>query len=89
MTCKVISRLPSDIPICDIKLGEIGVITDWGGSARYNGKIVQRHRDGIICFGDYAGCIWSDIFDNENYRVRLLRPGDMIEVGEFNIESSN
>lgn len=80
----------NDVTIPEMKDGEIGVITQWYGTARYDGQIVQMYRGSKLCnkdilivIGGTAGDCWT-LFDGvgADCRVRILPPGTLLEIME-------
>lgn len=83
MGVKLVRALPGDICAQDMKDGEIGVITRWV----YNdviGHIVQRRNDSLISVGHTEDCDWNNLLASgqirEDCRVRLLQPGETLEI---------
>lgn len=65
------------IPVCEMQQGQIGVITNSEGVGAYVGVIVVRAFHSIQCVG-----ISTHFCDrrNEDFRVRILQPGEQIEI---------
>ena len=75
-------RLPG-IPVDRMKDGQIGVITLWEGHPDVLGRVVQRNGSNLISIGKSSGCGWANVLqaaDNSGRRVRLLEPGERIEI---------
>ena len=71
-------RRDETIPVREMKDGQIGQITEWGGSTgRYGGTVVQRWGAKIVTLGASGG--W-DLFTGDTYRVRILLDGTRLEV---------
>lgn len=73
------------IPVRKMKDGEIGVIVEWS-ILEYLGRIVQRYKNHLLTVGGDPGSGWGEIFDKNgigdfsNCRVRILQPGELIEI---------
>jgi len=71
------------IPVGQMKDGQIGVVVQWEREPDLLGRVVQRHGSRLISIGEPAGQTWSNLLqvsDTSGYRVRLLNPGEKIEV---------
>lgn len=75
---KILNRTTTDIPVRDMRDGQIGMITEWGGAPHHVGKIVQKTSYGLISIGDIHN--WSQIPDTVNNRVQILPPGTQLEI---------
>jgi hypothetical protein len=68
----------------DMKDGDVGVITAWGENSHYIGRVVQRYGKSLVAIGMGTSGGWFDWFQmterQEACRVRLLQPGDVLEV---------
>jgi hypothetical protein len=73
------------ICVQDMEDGEIGVIVGWTAT-HYIGSIVQRYGDSLITVAKSSGESWPEAFRYgkrwEDCRVRLLQPGDTLEIVE-------
>lgn len=77
-----LSNSERDIPVYNMKDGDIGIITRWGEQDDEIGSIVQRYKDVLISLGEASGSSWTEIFRslNTDCRVRLLNSGDIINI---------
>jgi hypothetical protein len=72
----------SGICIHDMKDGDIGEVVGWPVGC-YIGRIVQRYGKCLLVIGSQSGDGWGPIFDaprNEDRRVRILEPGEILEI---------
>ena len=85
MSVKLTNQVIKDIPVYEMKDGQIAVITNWGYIPEYVGRIIQRYGNSLISIGMDCGKAWPE-FINEKpdnaYRVRLLQPGETITIVE-------
>lgn len=82
---KVLNEIACDIRVSDMKDGQIGIITKWGGQESPIGRVVQRFYDSIITLGRDGNQSWQDICeekgdDFEDCRVRILPKGTKLEI---------
>ena len=71
-------RSDGTIPVRDMRDGQIGVITEWGGSTvTYHGAPILRQNSSLINLNSGGG--W-DVFKEDAYRVRVLSNGTRLEV---------
>ena len=68
----------ADVPVLDMKDGEVGVITKWGTIDAYNGHRVQRSGEGLLDLTDEKP--WRYLFGRDKgsyiegrHRVRIMR----------------
>jgi hypothetical protein len=78
---KLIGERCLAIPVCEMKDGQVGVITEWVGLSKYLGIIVQRYEDTIIPIGRNSEASWL-LRATSGCRVRILKPGETIEITE-------
>lgn len=84
MSVKLTNQVTGDIPVHEMKDGQIAVIK-WAGSPDYIGRIVQRYGDRLITIGMKSKYGWSNLFEYElehDLIVRLLQPGETITITE-------
>lgn len=83
MMVRLVTNVVTEIPISELRDGQLAVITAWLGD-KYIGEVVQRNGDGLVAIGQPTGSGWSRIFPEcsryPQCRVRLLVPGDKIVV---------
>ena len=84
MGCKT-DLSDQDVRLGQMKCGQIGVVTYWGNVLDSPvGKVVQRFEDNLIVLGEQSGsCYSSGIWLAKSCRVRLLGPGDSIQIEEI------
>ena len=73
---------PTTINIHDMKDGDIGEIVDWPVRGCI-GRVVQRYKDYLLTVGQESGNGWGKIFStsrDEGRIIRLLQPGEMLEI---------
>lgn len=83
MSFKLVSSVQNSIPASQMKDGQVGVITQWGTTPHYIGRIVQRYVNGLITIGRQSGESFSSnvlLHVNQDHRVRLLEPGEKLEI---------
>ena len=89
MPVKLHSDTPvTDIPIWDMNDGDLAIITKWNGNDKYVNVIVQRYGNILLPVGKHSDRSWTSILgnkemkarDGQDFRVRLLNPGELIEV---------
>lgn len=76
----------NDIPLRDMRDGQIGIITKW--TEDYEGQIAQRYADSLFILGSgVSEAGWTNIFKNslimndvQGYRVRILPPGTKFKL---------
>jgi len=73
-----------EIPVHNMKDGDIGVITSWS-MPDYHGRVVQRYKDNLITLGEqsgqsFPGLLSHPALEHTKCRVRLLQPGDTITL---------
>jgi len=73
---------PSDetISALDLSDGQVAVITRWGNAGVHVGSVVQMVEDRIVSIG--CRCLSWDHYCglDQTHRVRVLQPGELIEV---------
>lgn len=72
-----------DIPVQDMKDGELAVVTTWGPyTEERRGLVVQRVEKMLLRIGKPVGKSWTGILDSyqTECRVRLLEVGETIEL---------
>lgn len=88
MSVKLVGKnKPCDIAIYDMEDGQIGQITEWGQDTHHISLIVQRFGCRLIVVGQESGAHFSGVLGvienymlTSNYRVRLLKSGEQIEI---------
>jgi hypothetical protein len=75
---KIVTEQRNDIPVRNMKNGQIGVITQWSYCPQHIGTIIQMHHDNLVILGSYDG--WSPTPKTENTRVRILPKGTLLEI---------
>ena len=82
---KLVKHKDDSIPVMEMNDGQLAVIVQWDNDSNYNGIIVQRWRDHLIILGGKDG--WGNLFVsgnayaiNSKCRVRILQPGELLEV---------
>lgn len=86
MTCRAARGVaPEGVPITKMECGDLGEILMWSGNVAtpYRGQVVQRNQNRIITIGEPDGKSFSSVLNtapNEGCRVRILRPGDTIQI---------
>ena len=73
------------ICVSDMKDGQLAEVVKWGGSEHaYVGWTIHRCGNRLNMIGRHCGYSLGIIFEerHEDCRVRLLRPGELIEVVE-------
>lgn len=80
---EVIKRVGEVINVAEMQDGQIGIITSWCIGS-YEGDIVQRYGDHLICLGEETGNSWTDFFkkgeEHVGCEVEILRKGTQIEL---------
>lgn len=80
MPCKLHERYePDTIPVQDMADGQLAVIVHQLISDCV-GWVVQRHGDNIIRVGGRRNQFWPVNNKSETFRVRVLKPGELIQV---------
>jgi len=69
-----------EILVCEMKDGQVAEITFWGESLYPFKRIVQRFDDKLVIIGEPSECGWQSIPNDDEYRVRLLEPGEAIVI---------
>lgn len=85
MSVKLTNQVIEDISVFEMKDGQIAVITNWGGSPYYNGKVIQRYGNSLITIGMDCRNGWPMFYNglpDSAHRVRLLQPGEAITIVE-------
>lgn len=79
---KLKTEKTTDIPVHHLKDGQLAVITSWREPSSNKGDIVQRYEDVLITIGKDNNKSYLSVFnyDIEDCRVRVLEPGELIEV---------
>lgn len=79
---KLKTEKTTDIPVYNLKDGQLAVITSWAICPSKRGEVVQRYRNTLITVGKDSGRAYPTVLENldEDYRVRVLEPGELIEV---------
>ena len=71
-----------NIGINGMQDGDLAQVIKWSTGAYLRGRVVQRHKNGLIFIGaPFVEC-WPNFFES-NYtgiRVLLLKPGDQISI---------
>jgi hypothetical protein len=83
---KILKEPIQEIPVKDLKDGEIAIITEWSAS-EYVGRIVQRYGEHLVALGSSRGSSWPEFFNEDfsirpldNLKVRVLPKGTQIEL---------
>ena len=86
---KLVSKIPTEIEITNMRDGDIGIITKWPNEDHI-GEIVQRFGNSLVVLGKWARSGWPKFFDNptiednnferEKYKVFILPEGTTLEV---------
>jgi hypothetical protein len=66
--------------VSKMKDGDIAVIRQWPGVEDYNGRIVQRYRDTLVCLGEPSGQSWVPTIDKLKGKVEILKSGTLLEI---------
>lgn len=74
-----------NISVFNMQDGQIGVITKWGTSTEYLGRIIQRYNDVLVSVGNSSGKAWPFMLSQErdnkkDFTVRPLESGDCIVI---------
>jgi hypothetical protein len=85
---KLITDITTDIPVGEMKDGDIAVITQWKDeNYYYTGQVVQRYMDYLIRVGKPSNQGWGGIFKkdhdfltNKSCMVRILPSGTVLEI---------
>lgn len=78
---KLQNQVQLDIPVSEMKDGEIGVITGWyAGTEKYIGIIVQRYNEKLVALQKPYIESWISISESENCRVRILQKGETLII---------
>lgn len=67
------------IPVKQMADGQIGVIVSCPHN-EYLGRVVQRYSGSLVCIGRECGHSWSSVSGNDDFRVRILPPGTLLEI---------
>lgn len=70
----------TDIPVREMKDGEIGIITQWVELIQHIGNIVQRHGDKLIRLQKGTLDSWDAISTKDECRVRILQKGETLII---------
>lgn len=76
------------IPIISMEDGQLGVVVEFPCRPSMVGVIIHRTGEGVFILGKHAAAGWPTFYDqnvtpfNEGHRVRLLKPGDVLEIVE-------
>lgn len=71
----------NDIPVRELKDGQIGVITGCPSSGRdFAGDIIQRHEQYLISIGRSSEYSWNHIPTSDDFRVRILGEGETLVI---------
>lgn len=73
------SNKTNDIPVKDLKDGQIAVITRWNFSG-YEGFVIQRWENRLVSIGCRSGNSWDHVPSNEDLRVRILEDGEILVI---------
>jgi hypothetical protein len=83
---RILKETLQEIPIKDLKDGEIAVVTQWP-VPHYIGLIVQRYGDYLITLGSAHSSSWAKFFIKDfstgqfdDCKVRVLPKGTQIEI---------
>jgi hypothetical protein len=83
---RILKETLQEIPIKDLKDGEIAVVTQWS-VPHYIGLIVQRYDVHLITLGSASSKGWTEFFIKDfstgqfyNCKVRVLPKGTQIEI---------
>jgi hypothetical protein len=83
---RILKETLQEIPIKDLKDGEIAIITEWS-IPFYVGLIVQRYDVHLITLGSHSCKGWTEFFTRDfstgqfdNCKVRVLPKGTQIEI---------
>lgn len=78
---KIKEEKPNTIQAYDLEDGQIAIITEWDGGD-YIDRIIQRYKDILIVLGRNQGSAFTTALEkpNENLRVRVLKPGTILEI---------
>lgn len=84
-TLKLTNNIPMDIPVTQMKDGDLAVITAWWSDAKatYVGIIVHRYKGVLVAVGKESGRCWTGLFDGptiNEFRVRPLQKGDTLVI---------
>jgi hypothetical protein len=82
---KVINAKNMEMPVYDMKDGQIAIITRWGNTTSYVGRIVQRYHEHLVTLGKESGSSWENYFmckngSNASYMVKILERGTQLEI---------
>ena len=67
------------IPIFSMTAGQIGEIVRWDGNTSFIGRLVIMCHDSTVQLLSQGG-YWTEETRNEPCRVRILQPGEQIEI---------
>ena len=77
---------PDIISVSNMPDGALGVLVECATCPDSVGQIVQRYGSALVVLGERSGRCWGTICENtavkSPFRVRLLKPGELIRVGE-------
>ena len=80
MGCKLVEQdMMQGIPVSQMQDGQVGVTVAWG-NANCVGMVIQRHGKKLVAVGENFGQGWDGITECEECRVRILQPGERIEI---------
>lgn len=76
---KVVSEQSREIPVSEMKNGEIGVITSFPELPECKGWVMQMTRLGLMCLGSH----FNETVSNKGFdtaTVRILPKGTLLEI---------
>jgi hypothetical protein len=83
---KILKEPIQEIPVKDLKDGEIAIITQWS-VLHYIGLIVQRYSVDLVTLGSASSEGWTNLFSRDfstgifaECKVRVLPKGTQIEL---------
>lgn len=86
MSVKLHGRKPDEtIPVREMADGDIAVVTEWRDE-QCVGWIVTRYKESLVAIGKEGLDGWEGLWSDgkcrlqDKYRVRILQPGELIEV---------
>ena len=77
---KLQNEFKLDIPVSEMKDGEIGIITMWGVTKHHIGLIVQRYSNSLIALQKPYGDSFTGIAVGNDYRVHILQKGEILII---------